>query len=177
MVSLNFPQIVELYSAQKMTLNEVSEITGISKSTIRLRLIEKGVMRSFKESQILAGQKGRKGAHLIGKRNPMKEETKNKIRDKRNAWAENNATGVSIKPNGYVEITRGKNKGKAQHVVVMEERIGRNLLNDEVVHHIDGDRSNNDINNLALMTRSGHCRHHALENYLKRDRKENGQFK
>ena len=29
------------------------------------------------------------------------------------------------------------------------------------VHHIDGDKLNNDINNLAVMTRSAHSRLHA----------------
>ena len=38
--------------------------------------------------------------------------------------------------------------------------IGRKLKNNEVVHHIDGDKLNNDINNLKLMTRKEHIEIH-----------------
>lgn len=42
------------------------------------------------------------------------------------------------------------------HRVLMENFIGRLLTPDEVVHHKDGDKSNNDISNLVLLTRSKH---------------------
>lgn len=38
----------------------------------------------------------------------------------------------------------------ARHRQVMANSIGRPLTSDEQVHHIDGDRSNNDISNLQL---------------------------
>lgn len=44
-------------------------------------------------------------------------------------------------------------------------RIGRCLKSNEVVHHIDGDRLNNDPGNLEVMTRAEHARHHAEERY------------
>ncbi len=42
--------------------------------------------------------------------------------------------------------------------------IGRLLLPDEVVHHIDGNKSNNDIKNLQLMSKKEHSRLHAQKN-------------
>lgn len=41
-----------------------------------------------------------------------------------------------------------------EHVLVMEERIGRHLLPDESVHHLNGVRDDNRPENLELWTRS-----------------------
>lgn len=46
---------------------------------------------------------------------------------------------------------------------LMEEILGRKLLRNEVVHHKDEDPTNNDPDNLEVMTRSEHIR---LHNYL-----------
>lgn len=43
-------------------------------------------------------------------------------------------------PNGYVP----------EHFLIMENSLGRKIYFPEVVHHIDGDRSNNAIGNLML---------------------------
>jgi len=42
----------------------------------------------------------------------------------------------------------------------MERHLGRRLNRDEAVHHIDGNRDNNDIDNLRLMTNSEHAKLH-----------------
>lgn len=42
------------------------------------------------------------------------------------------------------------------HRVIMENKLGRILEHDEVVHHIDGNGKNNNEENLQLMTRSEH---------------------
>ena len=42
------------------------------------------------------------------------------------------------------------------HTVLMEISIGRYLSENEVVHHRDGNRENNNINNLELMTAKEH---------------------
>lgn len=47
------------------------------------------------------------------------------------------------------------------HRVIMENSIGRVLKSYEVVHHKDGNKHNNGIKNLELMTISGHSSLHA----------------
>jgi hypothetical protein len=47
-----------------------------------------------------------------------------------------------------------------QHRLVVEAAEERYLTPDEVVHHIDGDIHNNNIENLYLTTKAGHCRCH-----------------
>lgn len=54
------------------------------------------------------------------------------------------------------------------HTVLMERKIGRYLNDDEVVHHINHNRSDNRIENLALMNKHEHCAMHMKERYEKR---------
>jgi hypothetical protein len=45
----------------------------------------------------------------------------------------------------------------------MEEAIGRSLTADEVVHHLDGSKDNNDLANLFVVTRRQHPQLHAKQ--------------
>jgi len=144
-----------------MSITDVNKKTGVPLSTIRGRLKNKGVLRSRTDGVRLAATDG-KLSHMKGKRRTFTPEWKKNISEARLAHGEKFAAGTSIKPNGYVEYTRGANKGRSVHTVAMEKRIGRRLNPDECVHHIDENKQNNDANNLALMTKSGHGRHHRM---------------
>lgn len=61
--------------------------------------------------------------------------------------------------NGYVLI-KTESGFVRKNIYVMEQHIGRRLLPGEVVHHIDGNKKNNDISNLRLMTNGEHTSHH-----------------
>lgn len=47
-----------------------------------------------------------------------------------------------------------------EHDLVAEEMLGRQLKPDEVVHHRNGKRDDNRLENLEVMTRSDHAREH-----------------
>lgn len=51
------------------------------------------------------------------------------------------------------------------HRYVMEQAIGRKLNRLEHVHHLDGNKLNNDISNLKIMTRSEHHGLHMKEKH------------
>ena len=55
-----------------------------------------------------------------------------------------------------------------EHVIIAEKKIGRYLNKGEVVHHLDGNRSNNCIDNLLVFAdKSDHSAfHQVLEYYL-----------
>jgi len=53
-----------------------------------------------------------------------------------------------------------KYHGQHLHRAVMEEWLNLKLKANEIVHHIDGDKRNNNIDNLIVITRAEHMRIH-----------------
>jgi len=69
--------------------------------------------------------------------------------------------GRWITEHGYVMLSGGKNSsGAYEHRIVMKEALNRELENNEIIHHIDGNKQNNKIENLKLTTLDEHNKHH-----------------
>lgn len=64
--------------------------------------------------------------------------------------------------NGYYTICIG-NKKQYYHRYVMEQHLGRKLTKNEHVHHLNGDRKDNRIENLEVVSMEDHLRYHAKE--------------
>jgi len=73
--------------------------------------------------------------------------------------------GRRIDSNGYVIILVGPKKIEYEHRVVMENHINRKLEGNEIVHHKNGNRTDNRIENLAIMEKVEHDRHHTIERH------------
>ena len=81
--------------------------------------------------------------------------------------------GITVKDN-YILIHKSKVEEKyqpmadqrgyiKQHRYVLAKKLGRNLSENEIVHHINKNTKDNAIGNLKLMTRSEHTKYHLKE--------------
>lgn len=132
----------KLYNNELLSINEIARKLNVCQNAIR-RYFEKYNIkfRDTSEAKTIAES---------GNRNPN--------------WR----GGRSTKSNGYIEVYIPKHPNcnsrgcVYEHRLVMEKQIGRYLTKDEVVHHIDFNKQNNDISNLMLMTPKEHKRFHNL---------------
>lgn len=97
-------------------------------------------------------------------RRPMTEEEK-RARSEANIryWDKHRKPRIGV--NGYVTLRIG-NKLRYVHRMVMEEHLGRPLLRSEHVHHVNGDKTDNRLENLELLSSSEHSKKHAKENHF-----------
>lgn len=71
--------------------------------------------------------------------------------------------GIYHHGQGYIFRYQSSKNYKAEHRLVMEQCLGRPLRSDEIVHHKDGNKQNNDISNLEIVTRAEHIEIHRSE--------------
>ncbi len=61
---------------------------------------------------------------------------------------------------GYVDITYGRKESELLHRLVMMGKLGRKLMRDEFVHHLDKNKQNNNLANLTLISCHDHAKLH-----------------
>jgi len=149
-----------LYFDEKQSIPMISKLTKRHPKTIHYWLKEFGTVRNYSEAQLLA--------------NRLKRGQGIKNRLHQNAvWGE----GRYKTPFGYIMkrvrsdepfFCMGIKKDRAtryvfEHRLVMAEHLGRPLTEDELVHHLNGIKGDNRIENLAVVT----CHNHPRKTLLK----------
>lgn len=174
-MSVNKVIFEQMYVKECKSIPDIAKELDMKLSTVRYWLIKLGIeLRSRADGVRAASNK--LGSGLRGKTRIFSDEWKSNISKGKLAFGEVHAAGISIKPSGYVEITRGEHKARTQHRVIMESYIGRKLEANEIVHHKDENKQNNSINNLQIMTASEHARLHATDRYKRRVIDKKGRF-
>ena len=117
------------------------------------RKLSKSLLRAYKENRHPAAvtmkgnkfrlglpswSKGKKLPQMSGKNNPAWKGGRNK--DKHGYIRIKNREHPFCSSNGYVW----------EHRLVLEKKLKRYLKKEEIVHHLDGDKSNNKLYNLLL---------------------------
>jgi hypothetical protein len=107
------------------------------------------------------------GHHMRGKHHSLETKLKiSKLRSGANhrSWK----GGRHIDREGYIKVyqpghpraRRPRHQYVYEHILVMEKHVGRYITREESIHHKNGIKSDNRIENLQLMTPSEHTRYH-----------------
>lgn len=139
------------YVTTNWSIERIARLLSMRTTTVRDYLKEKFGVEFFMKRQKNCYAQPKRGSHNpnFGKR-PV------------------NYKGITSDGQGYLLVPkpiwytgRKKSKHVFQHSVVMCEHIGlTEIPKGFVVHHIDGDGTNNNVNNLCLMSMGAHQRLH-----------------
>jgi transposase len=160
-------EVIEAAYNELKSMKKVAERFGVSKKLIMDYMNKFGLKRNPQKIPLNVSEIAR----LFRNGKPIKElAQKYSVSEKTiksRLWEQGIQTdtyhkGYTIKHNGYVliykpEHPRADKRGYIpEHTLVMEQDIGRYLKPNEVVHHINGIKNDNRIENLKLMTAFQH---------------------
>lgn len=71
-----------------------------------------------------------------------------------------NWNGGNHYQDGYLFKRVAKGSYRGEHRIIVEDVLGRELTNEEIIHHADGNKLNNSPDNLKVVTRAEHIEIH-----------------
>lgn len=171
--------LIELYIKEEKPMHAIAKELGVSIGLVHKRIHMYGIKaRDWKESFNFRGRSHTaEEIERIRKRHAGKivsPKTRNKISEAKKLDAEGH---TKTRADGYISLYYPKHPNSAkdgyvlEHRYIMEQHLGRGLRDNEVVHHINGKKNDNRIENMVVMTPSAHMSYHSAQRHNGRRRK------
>lgn len=150
-------QVQQLFETTDLTLEQIAEAIGTT-----YKVVWNIVERSFTKKQRSERKRRNYAKSKTGPLNPMFGKTGDQHHNYIGVIPDGKGYLMVLKPSWYTG--RKGSKHVLQHHIVLCEAFGwSEMPAGWVGHHIDQDKTNNDLSNLALMTLEAHSRLHSLE--------------
>jgi hypothetical protein len=145
----------KLYFDKDFSITEIAKHFGCSRSNIEYHMKRLDISGKPLNGSLVGGRPWNKGKTIS-------ESTGGERRwiEKMSKCGEDNARWIGGGIDGGYKRFSVSNKRNFEHRRVMEEGLGRKLETWEHVHHINGNKLDNRIDNLELMTNSDHAKLH-----------------
>lgn len=145
LVPISKEQLEYFYHEKRLSTVDIARQFNVTKATIRRKMVRFGIERRH----ISEAARQRRVNH------PIKGEMLH------------NWQGGKILHEGYWFVLID-GKYQAEHRVIVEQHLERKLSKSEIVHHKNGNRKDNRLENLELLSISEHIKHH--KQGVKRDK-------
>lgn len=165
----------KLYVVEKHSIKWIAKYLQRGEATV-LSYLRKYEIQTRPQQQWLGRKHTQKTKELIRKKQlgkTLSKETKKKIsialKGRKHYWRDRRV----LNSNGYVMLFQPENPMSnsggyvPEHRFVMANKLGRILKREESVHHINGKKDDNRLENLVVLTKGGHTSLHESKKEMK----------